>query len=139
MTTMGHARVMLTARARPRNAARPTRGGSVDVQPVPATSAQHGVSSPLAACTCGGACPRCHASTPSSRGAARAMGGPRGGIAVGDESPADAEQPVPSAAGATLVMRKPPHFPQTLQTCWASAIASWSLAKGLVEQGFTDQ
>jgi hypothetical protein len=41
--------------------------------------------------------------------------------------------------GPTLMMKKPPHFPQGPLTCWASAIASWNRVKGLVGANVTDQ
>ena len=41
--------------------------------------------------------------------------------------------------GPTLLMAKPPHFPQGPLTCWASAIASWNRVKGLVASNVTDQ
>lgn len=47
-----------------------------------------------------------------------------------------APTPVP---GPTLMMAKPPHFPQTALTCWASAIASWQRVKGFVASNVTDQ
>ncbi len=39
----------------------------------------------------------------------------------------------------TIALKRPVRFPQSLLTCWASAIASWSLVKGFVKQGFSDQ
>jgi len=49
--------------------------------------------------------------------------------------PSETGDPAP---GPTLVLRKPPHFPQNNAGCWASAIASWRVVKGL-DTGITDE
>jgi hypothetical protein len=56
--------------------------------------------------------------------------------------PAPSEEPEPEPKppqGPTLMMAKPPHFPQGPLTCWASAIASWQRVKGFVGTNVTDQ
>lgn len=39
----------------------------------------------------------------------------------------------------STVLRAPPTFQQDALTCWAAAIASWLLVKGIVKQGFSDK
>lgn len=39
----------------------------------------------------------------------------------------------------SAVLKAPPPFRQDALTCWAAAIASWLLVKGIVKQGFSDQ
>ena len=41
--------------------------------------------------------------------------------------------------GPRVELKVPPHFHQTALTCWASAIASWLLVKGIVKKGFSDE
>jgi hypothetical protein len=62
------------------------------------------------------------------------IGDTPGPLGVGDS--ADPTQPL--RPGTTLMMAKPPHFPQSDLTCWASAIASWYRVKGF-DANITDQ
>jgi hypothetical protein len=62
-----------------------------------------------------------------------------GGIAMAVQRQVD-PAPAPAATpGPTLMMAKPPHFPQGSLTCWASAIASWNRVKGLVGSDVNDK
>jgi hypothetical protein len=58
-----------------------------------------------------------------SRSAAGAVTHARGGAVQ--------RQPAQNPRPNVIEMRRPPFFPQTALTCWASAIAAWRLAKGL--------
>ena len=69
-------------------------------------------------------------------------GGERGAAAPSGtvrRQEAPAAEPAAPTPGPTLTLAKPPHFPQSALTCWASAIASWQRVKGFVASNVTDQ
>ena len=63
----------------------------------------------------------------------------RAGLPSGGSATPGPLQSGEKTPGPRIELQRPHHFPQTNLTCWASAIASWLLVKGIVKQGFTDE